>query len=340
MKHQQQKRLKKSKLQQTTNNENSRPALRAAVFIRKRVNDMKDVYLFSGFLGSGKTSLLTDVIRQFKAKGLKPAVIMNELGKLPFDSQAVDGDVPLREMLEGCICCSGAEKTEAQIQTLLMTAEWDVLLIETTGAAHPVEALDAVYSPLFAEQLNIKGIVTVADSHLWLNRQTLTPQVRTLFMEQIRHAHLLLANKMDLLTEEEQARAVFEMQGFNGSAFILQTTNGKVPLSLLERMEATAQIPKEQIEEARIGKQLTLSSRIVTFERSVTQESFEQWVRELPDTVYRMKGYVPVEGVKHPMLFQYAYGMVQWLPEFMNMPPKLVLIGDNIGDVQVLGIDR
>ena len=71
---------------------------------------MKDVYLFSGFLGSGKTSMLTDVIRQLKEKKLKPAVIMNELGKLPFDSQAVEKDIPLKEMLEGCICCSGAEK--------------------------------------------------------------------------------------------------------------------------------------------------------------------------------------------------------------------------------------
>lgn len=44
---------------------------------------MKDVYLFSGFLGSGKTSMLTDVLRQLKEKGLKPAVIMNELGSCP-----------------------------------------------------------------------------------------------------------------------------------------------------------------------------------------------------------------------------------------------------------------
>ncbi|HJH11460.1 MAG TPA: GTP-binding protein, partial [Metalysinibacillus jejuensis] len=127
---------------------------------------MKDVYLFSGFLGSGKTSMLTDVLRQLKEANLRPAVIMNELGKLAFDTQAVDEDIPLREMLEGCICCTGSEKTEAQIQTLLHEDNFDVLVIETTGAAHPVEALDAVYSPLFAEQLRVKGIVTVADSRL------------------------------------------------------------------------------------------------------------------------------------------------------------------------------
>lgn len=297
---------------------------------------MKDVYLFSGFLGSGKTSMLTDILRQLKEKGLKPAVIMNELGKLPFDSQVVDEDVPLKEMLEGCICCSGAEKTEAQIQSLLMDAKFDVLIIETTGAAHPVEALDAVYSPLFAEQLNIKGIVTVADSKLWLEREKLTPQVRSLYLEQIRHAHLLIANKMDILTDAEQGKVVFEMQSVNSNAFILQTTNGKVPLSLLEKLKATAPRPKEDIKLARIGSQLHLSSRLVELKSSYTQEQFEEWVRSLPATVYRIKGYVPIEGIKNPMLFQYAYGLVQWLPEYIHMPSKIVMIGENIQEIEVI----
>lgn len=300
---------------------------------------VKDVYLFSGFLGSGKTSMLTDVIRQLKEKKLKPAVIMNELGKLPFDSQAVEKDIPLKEMLEGCICCSGAEKTEAQIQSLLLDSDFDVLIIETTGAAHPVEALDAVYSPLFAEKLNVKGIVTVADSKLWLDRETLTPQVRSLFMEQIRHAHLLLANKTDLLTEAEQAKVVYELQGFNPHAFILQTTNGRVPLRLLEDLKATAQVDTRDIVKAPIAS-MHLGSRLVEFKDvDFTQEQFEHWIRTLPETVYRMKGYVPIEGVKNPMLFQYAYGMVQWLPEYVKMPAKLVIIGENVASLHVIGMD-
>ncbi|WP_431030193.1 CobW family GTP-binding protein [Lysinibacillus sp. LZ02] len=300
---------------------------------------MKDVYLFSGFLGSGKTSMLTDVIRQLKEQGLKPAVIMNELGKLNFDSQAVEEDVPLKEMLEGCICCSGAEKTEAQIQSLLHDAQFDVLIIETTGAAHPVEALDAVYSPLFANQLNIKGIVTVADSKLWLNRTTLSPQARSLFLEQIRHAHLLLANKTDLLTETEQAQVVYELQSFNPNAFILQTTNGKVPFLLLQNMQSTVRTDKSEIVSAKIGASFNLSSRLVEFTESFTQEQFEEWVRSLPQSVYRMKGYVPIQGIKNPMLFQYAYGMVQWLPEYIKMPANLVIIGENIKDLTIIGTE-
>lgn len=297
---------------------------------------MKDVYLFSGFLGSGKTSMLGHVIGQLKAQGLKPAVIMNELGQLNFDSQAVEEDVPLKEMLEGCICCSGAEKTEAQIQSLLHGPDFDVLIIETTGAAHPVEALDAVYSPLFADELNVKGIVTVADSSLWVNKATLSPQARMLFLEQIRHAHVILLNKADLLSESQMAQVTMEVQGFNSSAFLLQTTNGKVPYSVLQQMQATVQVDKSDITPVKIGGDFALSSQLLTFTRSFKQEEFEDWVRSLPETVYRMKGYVPIEGVKNPMLFQYAYGMVQWMPEYMNMPPKLVVIGEHLSDVQMI----
>lgn len=298
---------------------------------------MKDVFLFSGFLGSGKTTMLVDIIRQLKEQGLKPAVIMNELGKLNFDSQAVEEGIPLKEMLNGCICCSGAEKTEAQIQSLLVESDFDVLIIETTGAAHPVEALDAVYSPLFAEQLNIKGIVTVADSKRWLERDKMSPQTRSLFLEQIRHAHLILANKMDLLTEAERAQVTFELQSLNPNAQILQTTNAKIPLKFLQNLHATAR--PSAIHKADLGHHLHLSSRLIRFPESVdfTQEEFEDWVRAIPETIYRMKGYVPVKGIKNPMLFQYAYGLTQWLPEYVHMDPNLVIIGENVDELNVIG---
>ncbi|SES09687.1 GTP-binding protein [Psychrobacillus sp. OK032] len=299
---------------------------------------MKDVYLLSGFLGSGKTSLLSHIIEQFKAEGIKPAVIMNELGKLPFDSRAVDNEVPLKEMLEGCICCTGSEKMEAQLQTLLEGEDFDVLLIETTGAAHPVEAMDAVLSPLFASKLNMKGIITVADCKRWLDRDKMSPQTRMLFLEQIKHAHLIVANKIDLLTDAEILTVTMQIQALNDTSPIIQTANSKLPIKLLKNMEAT--FHEKEVQEAAIGKQLTLSSRLHTFHEGLHQEEFEEWVRSLPDTVYRMKGYVPLKGHKNPYLFQYAYGMVQWLPEYMKMPPQIVIIGEQVDKLEVIGSER
>ncbi|CAM3048110.1 CobW family GTP-binding protein [Filibacter tadaridae] len=292
---------------------------------------MIDVYLFSGFLGSGKTSLLLHTIKQLKEQGKNPAVLMNEFGALPFDSDTVKGqdEVPLKELLDGCICCTGSEKTEAQLQGLLEeNNDIDVILIETTGAAHPVEALDAIYSPLFADKLLVRGIVTVADSKRWLGRHTLSPQIRALFLEQIRHAHIILANKADLLTESEMATVTLELSNLNNSAPIIQTTDAKIAFSYIEKVlsESQNKIDKPIVS----GKNLSLSTKLLTFTESVDQDEFEDWVKSLPDTIYRMKGYVPVRGVKHPYLFQYAYGMVNWLPEYVMMEPRLVVIGEGL----------
>lgn len=296
---------------------------------------MIDVYLFSGFLGSGKTSLLLHVIKQLKEDGKKPAVLMNEFGDLPFDSQAVqgEGEVPLKELLDGCICCTGSEKTEAQLQGLLMeNDDIDVILIETTGAAHPVEALDAIYSPLFADRLNIKGIVTVADSKLWLDRDTLSPRMRALFMEQIKHAHLLLANKSDLLTDSEMAKVTMELSNFNGTAPIIQTIGAKIAFSYIEK--ALDSSKQSEVKSVISGAGLPLSSKLMTFTESVKMEEFENWIRSLPDTVYRMKGFVPVIGTENPYLFQYAYGTVNWMPEYIKMDPRLVIIGEGIDNIE------
>lgn len=296
---------------------------------------MKDVYLLSGFLGSGKTSLLSHLIEQLKAEGLKPAVIMNELGKLPFDSRAVHDDIPIKEMLEGCICCTGAEKMEAQLQMLLEGEDFDILLIETTGAAHPVEAMDAVLSPFFASRLNMKGIITVADCKRWIDRDKMTPQTRMLFLEQIKHAHLIVANKIDLLSDDEIATVTMQIQGLNSHAPIIQTSNAKIPLKLITKLEATYH--SQEVQQAALGKQLSLASRLHNFSEPVDKDEFEQWVRELPDTIYRMKGYVPLKGHKNPYLFQYAYGMVQWLPEYIKMQPQIVIIGDRVESIVVIG---
>lgn len=297
---------------------------------------MIDVYLLSGFLGSGKTSALLHLVKQLKESYTKPAVFMNEFGELPIDSNTVKDDVPLKEVLDGCICCSGSEKTEAQLQSLLIeNKDVDVIIIETTGAAHPVEALDAVYSPLFANDLQVKGIITVVDSKLWLDRSTLSPRIHALFTEQIKHAHLLLANKSDLLSEEQLAQVTYELSQFNENAMVIQTVNGKIGLNIVEKVLNKEK--SQSTDEVVHARHLPLETKVMTFPNAVELEAFERWIQELPSTVYRMKGFVPVKGTEIPYLFQYAYGMVHWMPEQIKMEPKIVIIGENIAHLQFEG---
>ncbi|ARK23465.1 cobalamin biosynthesis protein [Sporosarcina sp. P37] len=294
---------------------------------------MMDVYLLSGFLGSGKTSLLVQLVEQVKKSGRQPAVLMNEFGELNVDSRIVEdaGEVPLKELLNGCICCTGAESTEAQLQGLLTDyPEIDVLFIETTGAAHPVEALDAVCSPLFADQLDVKGIVTVVDAKRWIDRDKLSPRMLTLFLEQIRHANFLLLNKTDLLTDSQLAFVTMQVTQFNSYAPLIQTVEAKADFSYIEK-RVNAAAPKQPVA---TGSGLPLTSKTLSFDQPINQEHFEDWVRTIPDSVYRMKGYIQLEGSRYSHLFQYAYGMVNWMPEYIQIPSKLVIIGEQLDNIQ------
>ena len=116
-----------------------------------------EVYILGGFLGSGKTTLLRKILKQESEAGRKVAVLLNELGSVSVDSSLIGDDVPLKELFDGCICCTLQDKLEVQLHELLAENELDAVYIETTGAAHPVEVLDAIMSPLFAKTLIIRG---------------------------------------------------------------------------------------------------------------------------------------------------------------------------------------
>ena len=286
-----------------------------------------EVYILSGFLGSGKTTLLKRLLKNEHKLGRKVAVMMNELGTVSIDSEAVDEDVALKELLGGCICCTIQDKLEGQMQGLLMEEKPEVIYIETTGAAHPIEVLDSVLSPLFAEKLNVKGIITTVDGSRWLERKSMSPQLQQLLLEQVRHADFIIINKMDELTDSQQASITYEIQSINSASQCLLTTHSKVPVELLKKLQLSARrsdvIPVTQ-------KDLKLSTFVYQFKSPINQDEFEQFLRGLPDSIYRIKGYIKFPYSDKPYLFQFSYGMPLYMKEYINIPLNLVFIGEGI----------
>lgn len=286
-----------------------------------------EIYILSGFLGSGKTTLLKKLLQAEKERGRKVAVLMNELGKVSIDSDEVSDDVPLKELLGGCICCTIQDKLEAQLQELLMTHQPDCIYIETTGAAHPVETLDAVLSPLFATQLHVKGILTVVDGRLWLERRSFSPQIQQLVTEQIRHADLIVVNKTDELSEGEKVIITTGIQSLNEKANVILTTYSSVSMN---QIQSLAYQKKPHLNKSHVENDLKLSTFVYSFSKAVDMDGFESFLQELPDTIYRIKGYVKFSSTSFPYLFQFSYGMPIYIKEEMNMPLNLVFIGENI----------
>lgn len=285
-----------------------------------------EMYLLSGFLGSGKTTLLKEILKKEKELGRKVAVLMNEFGKISIDSNEIDDDVPLKELLGGCVCCTIQEKLESQLQALLLEEKPDVIYLETTGAAHPVEALDSILSPIFAQQLQFNGIITIVDGKVWLSRKSMSPMIQQLIIEQVRHANLILINKQDLLTEVEKSKITFEIQGINPSAFSLLTNYSKLPFSKV--LEMKSQFNGDT--EITSIQSLQLSSFVYQFKNSISSSKFDDFLKKLPDNIYRIKGYVQFHNQTYPNLFQYSYGMPILLPEDMKMALNMVFIGENV----------
>lgn len=286
-----------------------------------------EIYILSGFLGSGKTTLLKRLLEDEKKKNRKVAVMMNELGNVSIDSNVVDEDIALKELLGGCICCSIQDKLEAQLQSLLFNEKPEVIYIETTGAAHPVEVLDAILSPYFADKFIIKGVITIMDGARWLSRSTLTPQLQQLLLEQVKHADLLIINKTDTLSPSDQAKITFEVQGINPNANCILTSFADISINTIRNISLTK---KQEVKSAKVMTDLRLSTFVYTFKKSVDLDSFELFLRSLPDGIYRIKGYVKFSENDFPYLFQYSYGMPIYMKEDMNYPLNLVFIGEKI----------
>lgn len=87
------------------------------------------VYILSGFLGSGKTTLLQRLLEHWKDQGLRPAVVMNELGEVNLDGLLVEQTVPMAELLGGCICCSIRGDLSTELTTLIRRNHRMLLLL-------------------------------------------------------------------------------------------------------------------------------------------------------------------------------------------------------------------
>jgi cobalamin biosynthesis protein CobW len=128
------------------------------------------VTIVTGFLGAGKTTLISHLIRT--AGGRRLAVVVNEFGTLGVDGDILKGcaipDCPAENIVElanGCICCTVADDFIPTVETLLaLDPRPDHILIETSGLALPKPLLKAFDWPAIRSRITVDGVVTLADA--------------------------------------------------------------------------------------------------------------------------------------------------------------------------------
>ncbi|MFC4601869.1 CobW family GTP-binding protein [Cohnella hongkongensis] len=304
------------------------------------------VLVLSGFLGSGKTTLLQKMLNAFVAKGMRPAVIMNEVGDVNLDGQLLEERIPMREMLSGCICCTIRGDLGLEIKQLVEDWSPDLIMIEATGVANPMEIFDGVTEAALLVHIEIKAMITVIDAaHFMHWHQKGTGRTYRLMQDQIRCASILLINKSDLISTAELDEMKQRIQTINPAAVMHSTVYCEVDHSLIEGVfQAHEFVPivegqhhdeddgydtcdhphdhdhhhhnhHDHSDPKHEGHHTHSYDHVMVythyFQQPVESKRFEQFVSQLPDRVYRAKGVFTSAETGERMLFQFAFRQLE-----------------------------
>ncbi|MCJ0908191.1 CobW family GTP-binding protein [Mammaliicoccus sciuri] len=287
------------------------------------------VTILTGFLGSGKTTLLQRLIMKAKESGQKVAIIMNEFGSFDVDSNLLGDDVSTQSLLNGCICCSLKDDIEVVLHNLYHKDQPDLVLIEATGIAHPVELVDACQNPTLIDKVEMPTIIGVMDGKRYLERTRYTVQTKQLMEEQMLYSHLIIINKSDELSDEEKVSLETSLQSIKHQPVLHFTQFSNIDGVEIPVNEALSLQTKHSHHHG-------IQSINYTFSGPIEMELLMNFLRQLPDSILRIKGFVKFrEEPEQTYLFQYAFGVPQYEPEIMNMPLTIVIIGESIDKASI-----
>jgi G3E family GTPase len=282
------------------------------------------VHLISGFLGSGKTTLLQGLLDHCLAKGIKPAVMMNEYGEVNIDGELLRGQgFTVREMTNGCICCTiGATLGLALQEVAALRPE--VIFIEATGLADPVELIDQMTKEDVFHLVRLASVIAVLDP---VNFARLAEAIHAGIRQQTELADFVLINKRDLVDESTLQAFAAQVREINPRAEIVFTERGKLDY---DRVLTT------KGEGTRLGTQRChalvhdhFHTLTVLCEAPFERARFEQCIRSLPPTILRAKGFVRFTDSAEQWMFQYVAGefALEWIDLLPEPPEHVVFIG-------------
>ena len=207
------------------------------------------VTVLSGFLGSGKTTVLNHLLQN--REGMKVAVIVNDFSSINIDAaffadggQVNRAEESLVALDNGCICCTLREDLVKEVVGLAKQKKFDYLVIESTGVSEPkviaqtFSVVDRLRDINLSHFSMIDNLATVVDglffADVFLKNKKLgqgqQDETEELFAQQIEYANTLLLSKTDLLSNERVEELKATLNEMNPQAKVLECQFGHVPV--------------------------------------------------------------------------------------------------------------
>ena len=213
------------------------------------------VTVLSGFLGAGKTTVLSHILNNRQNK--KVAVIVNDMSEINIDASMVKNEVSLNhseeklvEMSNGCICCTLREDLLLEVNKLAKDNKFDHLVIESTGISEPLPVAETFTfadenGVSLSEVAKLDTMVTVVDAvnflkdyedakYLQETGESLGEDdersVADLLVDQIEFADVILISKTDLVESKDVDKLKAIIKNLNTNARILPITMGEVEI--------------------------------------------------------------------------------------------------------------
>ena len=271
----------------------------------------------SGFLGSGKTSLVAHLLAEAQQLGLRIAIVSNELGELGVDRALLGGGGEAYVEIEGgCVCCELSDDLINTLETLHEQVGPDRIVIETSGVALPFDTqLNFWREPVSAWIGDDMAIVVVNAEQLLEGRD-----LEGTFQDQVSSADLLVLNKIDLVPESELEVVEARLREIEPEAPLVRAIQGQIEPNLLFPPDAMTVDRSGPAPGAHPHHHESFDTETWNVPHGMKEAEIEQ---VLSDTrLLRAKGFVETENGSR--LLQLVGRRVEWSEAEFTPDPKQV----------------
>jgi G3E family GTPase len=319
----------------------------AIVFYMSLLENRLPVTVITGYLGSGKTTLVNHILTANHGKRI--AVIENEFGEVGIDDALViDAEEEIFEMNNGCICCTVRGDLIRILGNLMKRKDkFDYILVETTGLADPAPVAQTFFvDDEVRSQLKLDAIVTVVDAkHLIQHLDDEKEEgVENEAIEQLAFADRVLLNKVDLVTDVERKEVIRRIRLINANAEIIPTTMSHVDLDRVLGVGAfdlskVLEMEPEFLLDSEHQHDQSITSVGIDCEGEVSVQKINEWLGwllgERGTDIFRMKGILNMWGDNRRFVFQGVHMLFDGNPgqpwaEGEVRRNRMVFIGRNL----------